>query len=127
MATAGRHTILVVEDEAPVRDLLSATLRTEGYAVAQAPDGLAAIRAITEHRPPRGRLCLVLLDLMLPGVDGLEVMRHLATPGANVPVIAISASRAYLEAAAARGAQATLGKPFDLDELLAAVARYCPQ
>jgi CheY-like chemotaxis protein len=127
MATAGRHTILVVEDETAARELLTTALRTEGYAVAQAPDGLAAIRALTEHGPPRGRLCLVLLDIMLPGVDSLEVMRHLAAAGACVPVIAISASRAYLDAAAARGARATLPKPFDLDALLAAVARYCPR
>jgi two-component system response regulator MprA len=126
MATAGRHTILVVQDETAARELLTIALRAEGYAVAEAPDGLAAIRALTADRSPRGRPSLVLLDLMLPGVDGLEVMRHLATAGSDVPVIAISASRAYLDAAAARDAPATLPKPFDLDELLATVARYCP-
>jgi two-component system response regulator MprA len=127
MATAGRHTILVVEDETAVRELLTTTLQSEGYAVAAAPDGLAAIRAISEQRRPGAQLGLVLLDLMLPGVDGLEVMRHLATVGTGVPVIAISASRAYLDAAAARGARATLPKPFDLGALLAAVASCCPR
>ena len=63
---------------------------------------------------------------MLPKASGVEVLQHLATQGAYVPVVAMSASHARLEAATQAGADATLAKPFDLDALFAMVHRCCP-
>ena len=91
----------------------------------EARDGGEAIRALEENRPPAGHLCVVLLDMMLPSVDGMSVLHHLAALGAYVPVVAMSASREHLLQAAAAGAQVTVAKPFDLDSLLAVVARNC--
>jgi CheY-like chemotaxis protein len=76
--------------------------------------------------PPDGQLCLLLLDLRLPYVSGLEVLRHLTARQATIPVVAMSADGSLLEAASASGVEAILRKPFELDELLAAVRRYCP-
>jgi len=90
------------------------------------PDGIAAIQAIDEYRPPPEQLCLILLDMMLTRANGLEVMSHLTARGAYVPVVAMSANRPSLEEAAQAGAHATLPKPFDLDRLLEVVGRCCP-
>ena len=125
-AGTGPHTVLVVEDEPPVRELVTDFLRGEGYEVAEASDGAEAIRALATYRPPTGHFCGVLLDMMLPRVDGVGVLLHLAESGVATPVVAMSASGEHLVAAAAAGAKATLAKPFDLDHLLAVVARYCP-
>jgi CheY-like chemotaxis protein len=125
-AQSSRHTILVVEDQPPVRGLLAEALVDAGYDVAEVWNGAQAIEAIGQHLRPAGRLGLILLDMFLPYVSGLEVLRHLAERGIHVPVVAVSAHSDLLEAAAAAGAQDTLVKPIDLDELLATVSRYCP-
>jgi CheY-like chemotaxis protein len=119
-------TILVVEDHPPLRGLVAEALEAAGYRVVEAWNGQQAIAALDEHLPPAGQLCLVLLDLRLPYVSGLEVLGHLAARRALIPVVAMSAHEGLLEDAAASGAQGTLHKPFELDELLAAVRRYCP-
>jgi len=121
-----RDTILVVEDHPPLRGLVAEALDAAGYQVVEAWNGQQAIAALDEHLPPDGQLCLVLLDLRLPYVSGLEVLRHLAARRALIPVVAMSAHDGLLDDAAAAGVQGTLHKPFELDELLAAVRRYCP-
>jgi DNA-binding response OmpR family regulator len=118
--------VLVVEDDPGIRELVRLALHEAGFRVEEARDGGEAIRAIDGHRLPPDRLCLVLLDLMLPKVDGLAVLNHLAAQGAKVPVVAMSASREKLQAAAEAGAQEILPKPFDLDKLLEVVGRRCP-
>lgn len=125
--TASSHTVLVVEDDSSIRAFILDALQSEGYRVAEAADGAEAIRLLEQHRPPPHHLCLVLLDMMMPRVDGCGVLHHLATLNSYVPVIAMSANRQYLVAAVSAGAQATLPKPFDLDHLLAAVERNCPR
>src|SRR5689334_11738892 len=102
-------------------------LRDEGFRVEEARDGAEAIKALDQYRPPPARLCLVLLDQMLPKADGVEVLQHLAAHGAYVPVVAMSASRTRLKAAAEAGADDTLEKPFDLGKLLEVVERCCPR
>jgi CheY-like chemotaxis protein len=121
-----QHTILVVEDRPPLRGLLKETLEAVGYCVLEAWNGAQAIEAVDRHLALGDPLCLVLLDMLLPYVDGLEVLRHLAECGSHVPVVAISAHPALLEAAAASGVQSTLAKPFELDQVLATVRNYCP-
>jgi CheY-like chemotaxis protein len=122
---ADLHTVLVVEDEPPLRELMADVLRDEGYAVEEAEDGAEAIRLLGQHRPGTSAVCVVLLDMMLPEVDGIGVLRHLAAHGTYIPVVAMSASRERLAEAMAAGARTTVPKPFDLDQLLAVVARNC--
>jgi CheY-like chemotaxis protein len=123
-AVATAHTILLVEDDSPIRSVVAELLDAEGYSVLEAGDGAQAIHLLDRHRRDGG-LCLVLLDMNLPRVDGVGVLRHLAATGAHVPVVAISATEANLGAARRQGVQATLSKPFDLDHLLAVVAHTC--
>ncbi len=119
------HTVLVVEDEPAVREMVADFLRDEGYEVEEARDGAEAIHRLDTHRRRADHLCAVLLDMMLPRVDGVGVLRHLATVGAGVPVVAMSASREHLAAALAAGARIAVPKPFDLDRLLSAMHMNC--
>jgi two-component system, OmpR family, response regulator MprA len=119
------HTVLVVEDEPAVRDLVADLLREEGYQVEEARDGAEAIRRLDWYERHPDHLCGVLLDMMLPRVDGLSVLRHLTAVGAEVPVVAMSASREHLRAALAAGARIAVAKPFDLDRLLSAMYTTC--
>lgn len=66
------HTILLVEDEMTLRDTLAYRLRTEGYQVITAADGFTALEAVRKAHPD-----LLILDLMLPGLDGLEVCKQI--------------------------------------------------
>ena len=121
----GRHTILVVEDEPSVRELAVDVLRDEGYDVVEAQDGVEAIRALEQRDPSASELSLMLLDMMLPGMDGLRVLSHVRDLGACLPVVAMSASRSLLATALATGAQAALYKPFDLNDLVGTIAGHC--
>src|SRR5436190_21433674 len=96
VSASNADTVLVVEDDPGIREFLTMALEDEGFRVEQARDGAAAIRAIDDHRPPPDELCLILLDLMLPKTNGLEVLSHLAAHGAYVPVVAMSASQTRL-------------------------------
>ena len=112
--------ILVVDDDAAIRRVVAAVLADEGYTVAEAPDGGAAL-ARARAAPPR----LILLDMRMPGMDGWEfARRYRRLPGPPAPNICVTAA----VDAAARGAQigavAALAKPFDLDELVALVGRH---
>jgi CheY-like chemotaxis protein len=109
--------ILVVEDEPAIRALLVEFLRGEGYTVEAARDGHEALRLLDEHGP-NGGPSVVLLDMMLPRMDGAELMRQLRARGLAVPVVAMSASHEALTTALAAGARAAVAKPFDLDGLL---------
>ncbi len=80
--------ILVVEDEQPIRKLIDLNLRLENHEVVTAADGLEALQQIEEGRPD-----LIILDIMLPGLDGWEVLKHLRqTPHLqDVPVVVLTA------------------------------------
>ena len=109
------HRILVVEDNAELADGLRYNLDLEGYDVAIAADGHAGIRLAQEWRPD-----LVVLDLMLPGVDGYRVLQAVRGAGSRVPVLILSARGE--EADKVRGfrldADQYVTKPFGLLELL---------
>lgn len=115
------ETILVVDDEPANRELLEAILVEEGYTVVQAEDGPQAIDA-TSLSPPD----LVLLDLLMPGMNGLEVCERLkrAPRTAHIPIIVITAVRnvSAKEAALTRGADDFLTKPVQSAELRARVS-----
>ena len=125
MAATERVTVLLVEDAPEERALLAESLCTAGYTVAEAADGPSAVRVLDQHLAA-GDLGLVLLDMRLPQGGGVGVLRYMAALGRTVPVVAISTSQARLIAALAARAQAAVAKPFDVDALLAVVARHCP-
>jgi len=106
--------ILVAEDDRAIRFSLSCSLKAEGYDVVEAGDGDEALAAVARDRPDA-----VLLDLKMPGRDGLAVLAELGPRLAELPVIVITAyggSAAAIEAMR-RGAYDYLSKPFDLDEV----------
>src|SRR5438045_1034134 len=112
-------TILVVDDDPAILELMTFALEREGIAIVGAADGREAIEAL-EQRPAAGQFCLVLLDLMMPQVDGIRVLRYLQHhPGPTPPVVVVSAYPALLQDALDAGARGVLGKPFGVDELLA--------
>ena len=113
----GAERILVVDDEEGIRRFVRANLAARGYEVDLAGDGEAALEAAA-LRPPD----LVLLDLMLPGIDGLEVLRRLRE-WSEVPVVVLSArgEDEMKVRALDGGADDYLTKPFSMDELLARV------
>lgn len=106
-------TILVVEDEERIRQFLQRGLGFEGYRVEAAPDGPTALELARDNPPD-----LVLLDLMLPGMDGLEVCRRLRAVS-DVPILMLTAKEAIDDRVAGldAGADDYLVKPFSFDEL----------
>jgi two-component system response regulator MprA len=107
--------VLVVDDDPNVLSMLRRTLGFEGYAVNVAPDGETAIRAAEQERPDA-----VILDLMLPGIDGLDVCRRLRARH-GVPILLLTARGSVPDRVAGldAGADDYLPKPFAVDELLA--------
>lgn len=95
-------------------------LRDEGHTVLEAGDGGEAIDLL-EDRLIVDEIGVLILDMNLPKVDGLGVLRHINLRGWTIPVVAISAEASNLKRARHHGACATLEKPFTLDRLLAAV------
>ena len=112
--------ILVVEDEPTVRDAVARYLRREGFGVAMAGDGEEGLRLALEQRPD-----LVVLDLMLPGLDGLEVCRRLRAT-LQTPVVMLSSKDGLFDRARGRmvGSDQYLTKPFTKESLLRAVATH---
>jgi two-component system response regulator MprA len=110
--------ILVVDDDAPIRRMLDRTLSAEGYAVETAADGGEALAAIERSAPD-----LVVLDVGMPGVDGLSVSRRLRAKGLAVPVLLLTARDSVPDRVAGldAGADDYLVKPFATEELLARV------
>ena len=111
------HKILVVEDEQPIVDLLTYNLEREGYRVSVALDGLQALEQARQFQPD-----LVLLDLMLPELDGFEVCKALRKES-DVPVIMLTARGAEIDRVVGLelGADDYVVKPFSVRELLARV------
>jgi two-component system OmpR family response regulator len=114
---AGQNHILIVDDDAETRSLLQAYLQKQGYRVTVAADGKALRRAVDVARPD-----LIVLDLMLPGEDGLELCRDLRTRS-NLPVIMLTARDEETDRIVGleMGADDYLGKPFNPRELLARI------
>lgn len=107
--------ILVVEDDAPVRNLITITLQAHDYRYITAENGETAVMTTASHNPD-----IILLDLGLPDIDGVEVIRRIRS-WSNVPIIVISARHEDTDKIDAldAGADDYLTKPFSVDELLA--------
>jgi two-component system response regulator ResD len=115
---AGRgRKVLVVEDEEPVRELVRLYLSKDGFEVVQARDGREGLRLNGEHHPD-----LIILDLMLPGLDGWEVCRQIRT-ASNVPIIMLTARNEEVDRIVGLelGADDYVVKPFSPRELMARV------
>lgn len=110
-------TILLVDDEAIVREVVERYLRQEGFRVEQAADGPEALRRFAAARPD-----LVVLDLMLPGVDGLEVCRRIRAQS-NVPIVMLTAKGDETDTVIGLGVGADdyVAKPFSPRELVARI------
>ena len=110
-----KTSILVVEDDAPVRNLITTALKAHDYRYLTAPNGERAILEASSHHPD-----IVLLDLGLPDMDGMEVIRKIRS-WSNMPIIIISAKCEDSDKVDAldAGADDYLTKPFSMEELLA--------
>ncbi len=108
--------VLVVDDEPNLTELLSMALRYEGWDVVSAGSGLAAVRAAKEFGPD-----VVVLDMMLPDFDGLEVLRRMRGEDPNVPVLFLTAKDAVEDRVAGltAGGDDYVTKPFSLEEVVA--------
>ncbi|AKK05335.1 MAG: response regulator transcription factor [Corynebacterium sp.] len=110
--------IVVVDDEQAVRDSLRRSLSFNGYEIVTAEDGEQALEVIEKEQPD-----LVILDVMMPKMDGLEVCRHLRSHGDDRPILVLTARDGVSDRVAGldAGADDYLPKPFALEELLARV------
>src|SRR5688500_17568598 len=116
-------TVLVVEDDPDMRELERQTLSYAGYDVLLAANGHEALQTLETHRPS-----VIVLDVMMPGMDGLTflVERMRRRIAVDVPVVCVSAAGAAVAGEALRlGAAEFVGKPVSLEDLCERVAGYC--
>jgi two-component system KDP operon response regulator KdpE len=118
MSAAAPLRVIVVDDEPPIRRFLRTSLRAEGYEVIEEETAEAALVEIRRRTPD-----LIMLDLGLPGIDGLEVIRQVRGTGSAVPIIVLTSrtDEAGKVEALDLGADDYITKPFGVDELLARI------
>jgi CheY-like chemotaxis protein len=116
-----RGPILVTEDDDDTRDLLAMALRADGYDVVTAPDGQAALDALSAGIHP----ALMLVDVMMPRMDGETFLTNVRSRPelAGIPAILLSGNASSWQGTGARLASACIAKPVELDDLLEAVRR----
>ena len=112
-----RH-ILIVDDDPAIRNVVADILEMSDYSVRMATNGSEALQELRAHPP-----AVVLLDLMMPVMDGWEFLRQLRRSAIQVPVAVMSAARDAGTVSDELGAQAFLPKPFELDDVLLVVDR----
>jgi CheY-like chemotaxis protein len=109
--------VLVVDDDASIRELLSTALEDDGYEVVPATNGQDALSVVERWRPD-----VIVLDLMMPVMDGWTFAKRLHERE-EIPIVVLSAATDLARHAKTVGAREVVGKPFDLDQLLPMVAR----
>jgi excisionase family DNA binding protein len=111
----GGPLVLVVDDDARLREFVRVSLEGEGYSVAEAGSAEEALAAIEDQAPD-----LVLLDVVMPGVDGWQMLQRMQERHGSIPVIMFSGKvdERSLAEAADRGARGFIGKPFDPQQLI---------
>lgn len=120
MSTESKHSILLVEDEENLHEALKLNLELEGYAVTSAFDGAAALKAVSAEY-----FDLIILDVMLPEMDGITVAETVRISNNDVPILILSAKNSSADRVAGlkKGADDYLTKPFNLEELLLRVQK----
>jgi len=115
---ARTHRVLVVDDEPNIADVISMALRYQGFTVQAADDGKSALRAVAKFKPH-----LMVLDIMLPDMDGFEVARRLGAQRADVPIIFLTARDATEDKirGLTLGGDDYVTKPFSVEEILARI------
>ncbi len=116
--------VLIADDIPDTREILMIGLQRAGFEVMQAENGAVALRMVESEKPD-----VLLLDLRLPEIDGLAVLKQLRARGAHPPIIIMTASNhpVELERALAAGADAYILKPFRLAEVVSVVRQYVAQ
>ncbi|WP_413377854.1 response regulator [Alkalihalobacillus sp. 1P02AB] len=106
--------ILIVDDQYGIRVLLSEILKKDGYQVFQAPNGVQALKYVNDENPD-----LVLLDMKIPGMDGIEILKRIKETHAHIEVIMMTAygELNLINQALDAGAVAHFSKPFDIDDV----------
>lgn len=117
------NTVLVIDDEAPMRKMIRTILESAEYAVLEAADGVAGLKLFRDQCPQ-----LVITDILMPEKEGIETIREIRQRDPRARIVAISggprlASSDFLSMAEKLGAMETLRKPFRRNELLACVER----
>jgi CheY-like chemotaxis protein len=116
-------TILIVDDDADIREVLKIALEGSGYRVSLAANGSEALAELQSGPRP----ALILLDMMMPQMDGEEFLKHICrTPFAKIPVLILSGNRGNPEKAKELGAADWLVKPVDFDDFLKVIRRFAP-
>jgi len=115
-----RARILIVDDEAPIRSTLAGVLEDEGYEIISAEDGESALKMLTSERPE-----VVLLDIWMPGMDGVQTLEEMKKLAPEVPVIIISGHATIQNAleATRKGASDFIEKPFHIESILLSLDR----
>lgn len=129
-ALPGGAGVILAEDDSAMRGMVAAVLKKRRYFVIELSDGNQLLDRIRRLERPEsnGSVALIITDHRMPGVTGLEVLAHMRRVGLGIPLILITAfGEPGLHAEARRlGAAAVLDKPFELEDLLAAVRRLAP-
>jgi CheY-like chemotaxis protein len=115
--------VLIVDDEAPIRELLRTAFQSRGYEVAEAENGERALDQYDKFSPS-----VVVIDLIMPGMEGIEAIRHLRKKDPGLRIIALSGGGSmgfvdFLKYARQLGADLAMSKPVALKDLLANVAK----
>jgi CheY-like chemotaxis protein len=122
MGTAGKN-VLIVDDDRGIRESLAEVLKDEGYGVIEACDGYEALEHLRSGLSP----CVILLDLMMPNMDGWQFHAELRRNDAlaRIPVVVLSADSDAHKKASSMSATEGLPKPLRVEQLLDAVGRNC--
>jgi len=122
MAQADNPVVLVVEDDPPVRELIDDVLREEGYDVVAAHDGASALRVLESLK-----VDVITLDLDLPGLTGSDFLRLLQRRRVQIPPVIVVTSHTPVGRHVRKMAQSVVAKPFDIDDLVAAIVELLPR
>lgn len=116
-----KEKILIVDDQFGIRILLNEVLQKEGYETFQAANGIQALEVVQNHTPD-----LVLLDMKIPGMDGIEILKRMKVMNQDIRVIIMTAygELDMIQEAKDLGALTHFAKPFDIDDIRAAVKKY---
>ncbi|EKN64875.1 two-component response regulator [Neobacillus bataviensis LMG 21833] len=119
-----KEKILIVDDQFGIRILLNEVFQKEGYQTFQAANGVQALDIVTKHDPD-----LVLLDMKIPGMDGIEILKRMKVIDPDIRVIIMTAygELDMIQEARDLGAITHFAKPFDIDDIRAAVRKHIPQ